>query len=195
MSLNDNNSSLNQEPMLPANYQKKLLGDGDCPLTDTFTPEQVDRRISFYKELNEKREHIPKASDIVEKKYALYGHDDTTTVRVYMRETASRIAAELFWSDFTVKVENVNKKTAAGTDKDHGYVVVTVKATMPEIRALLEYLRPGSSYYSYEGEQSKYVAGDTSKSEFIITKTDDLKQPKRFWRRSQSFIAKVKELA
>lgn len=179
---------------LKADYQKKLHGTKEAPLTKTFTSEQVKRRVAFYKELNERRDKIRETSGLVEKKYALYGMEDTTTVKVYMRETASRIAAELFRSDFSISVENVNRVVSGEVDKDHGHVVLTVKATIPEIEALLDYLKPGSSYYTYEGEESRYVAGETSKSEFIITKVGDVQQPKEFWRRSQSFVERVEEL-
>lgn len=185
----------NQSAIPPSDYEKKFLGDCDCPLTVTYTPEQVKKKISFYQELNEKRDSLPKGLELIYKKFALYGWEDTTTVRVYMRETISKIAAELFASDFTISVSNVNKKTPDNkVDKDHGYVIISVKATEQEINALMEYLKPGSSYYVYDGEKAKYIEGNTAKSEFIIVKVAEPKQPKKFWRRSQSFVARIEEL-
>ncbi|MBI5061080.1 MAG: hypothetical protein HZB67_02100 [Candidatus Aenigmarchaeota archaeon] len=179
----------------PQNYEKKIFGRCDCPLTETYTPEQVRRKIAFYQELNEKRNSLEEAAPI-EKKFALYGWDDTTTVRVYMREAISKIAAELLMSNYTLSVENINRKTSDGkVDKDHGYVTVSIKAAPDEISALLEYIKPGSSYYVYDGEESKYIEGNTAESEFIIVKIDDPKQPKNFWRRNQSFVARTDKLA
>ena len=45
----------------------------------------------------------------------------------------------------------------------------------------------------YDGEEGKYLAGDTERSEFIIAKVDDPVQPAAFWR-SQSYIAAVEEI-
>ena len=128
------------------------------------------------------------------KKLVLYGYEDTTTVRVYMRETISKIAAELFVSDYSLAVQNVNSRAADGYDKDHGYVVVSIEATLPEIDALLGYIRAGVSYYVYDGEKDKYVVGDTEGSEFIIVQKDSAEQPEKYWRRSQSFVAAVREI-
>ncbi|MBI4439746.1 hypothetical protein HY638_02130 [Candidatus Woesearchaeota archaeon] len=180
----------------PVGYQKKLVYEyQSCPLSETFSHEQIERRIAFYEELNKKREGIPKEKRLVERVFALYGWEDTTTVRVYMRETVSRMASQLFSSEFSISVDNVNRKGPDGqTDKDIGHVVVSVRATNPEIEALLDYIKPGSSYYVYDGEKSKYVKGNTSASEFIVTKTDDSQQPRKFWRRNQSFISRIEEL-
>ena len=177
----------------PPGYVKKIVNPGhDFPLSATFYPEQIEKRISFYRELNLQRERIVRRDTFIETRFALYGWDDTTTVRVYMRETVSKITAELFFSDYTLEVSNVLWKGADGrVDKDHGYVVITVRATEPEIDALAAYIHPGASYYVYDGEEAKYVAGDTASSEFIIVKPDEAVQPSRFWRRSQSFIARV----
>jgi hypothetical protein len=177
-------------------YHKKVVNSGPgCPLSETFTSTQIAKRISFYPELNEKRKHIIRNSELVEKRFALYGWEDTTTVRVYMRETVSRIAAELFYSDYLLSVANVYSKSRDGTvDRNHGHVVVTLRATQPEIDTLMEYLREGASYFVYDGERSKYVAGNTEASEFIIVKPDETVQPKTFWRRSQSYIMRVEEL-
>ncbi len=184
------------EPKLapPATYKKKLMGE-DCPLSETFSEEQIRRRVAFYRELNEQRDTFPRTAGEVEREFALYGWDHTTTVRVYMRETVTRIAAELFYSDYDLVVENVNfRKKNGERDKDHGCVLFHVRAQESEIRALCEYIRPGSSYYVYDGEEKKYLPGNTALSEFIITKPEDPLQPKRFWRRSQSFISEVVEL-
>lgn len=184
---------LKVEARPPAGYEKKrLVPGGDFPLVKFFTPEQVRRKIAFYEELNEKREGIQKSGKVIEISLALHGWEDTTTVRVYMRETVMKIAAELFWSDYNISVQNVNKHKDDGRlDKDHGYVLLRVKATEPEIIALFEYIRPGASYYVYDGEESKYVPGKTEESEFIITKIDDPHQPPGYWRRSQSFISRI----
>jgi len=40
-------------------------------------------------------------------------------------------------------------KEDGSIDKDHGYVLLRVKATEPEIVVLLEYIRPGASYSMY----------------------------------------------
>ena len=177
----------------PGSYKKKLMGE-DCPLSETFSKEQIRRRIAFYRELNELRDSLPRSTKDVEREYALYGWNHTTTVRVYMRETVARIAAELFYSDYDLVVENVNfRKKNGEKDKEHGCVLVQVRARESEIRALCEYIRPGSSYYVYDGEEKKYCPGNTALSEFIITKPEDPVQPKRFWRRSQSFVSDVVE--
>jgi hypothetical protein len=184
------------EPRLapPASYKKKLRGE-DCPLSETFSEEQIRRRVSFYSELNERRDKIPRKAQVVEREFVLYGWNHTTTVRVYMRETVSRIAAELFFSDYDLVVENMNfRKKNGERDKDHGCVLFHIRARESEIRALCEYIRPGSSYYVYDGEEKKYLPGNTALSEFIITKPEDPCQPKRFWRRSQSFVSDVVEL-
>ncbi|HLC64729.1 MAG TPA: hypothetical protein VJI46_01240 [Candidatus Nanoarchaeia archaeon] len=180
----------------PVGYQKKLVHENEsCPLSETFSRGQIERRIAFYEELNRKREGIPREKRLVERVFALYGWEDTTTVRVYMRETVSRIALQLFFSDFSIFVDNVNRKIPDGsTDKDYGHVVVRVRATNREIEEILDYIKPGSSYYVYDGEKSKYVKGNTSASEFIVTKTDGPQQPRKFWRRNQSFISRIEEL-
>ena len=177
-------------------YMKKIVYmGGDCPLSDTFTDEQIKRRVAFYQELNEKRKQLPHSNNYTERRFAVFGINDTTTVRVYMRETIENIAAQLFFSDFTISAHNVHRKKENGEiDKDLGHVVFTVRATEQEIEALLEYIRPKASYFVYDGERSKYVAGDTKRSEFVITKPDDRQKPNRFWRRSQSFIQRVEEL-
>jgi hypothetical protein len=182
---------------LPPNYRKKIVNSGSGrALTETYSSEQVRRRISFYKELNGKRDRLERCNESVTKRFALFGWDDTTTVRVYMRETVSRIAAELFYSDYTLTVENLYAEHADGTaDRDHGRVVVTLCATKPEYHALMKYLVPGSSYYVYDGEKSKYVPGNTASSEFIIVKPGEKPQPEHYWRRSQSFIQHVQEMS
>jgi hypothetical protein len=184
---------LKVEAKPPAGYEKKkIIPGGDFPLEKFFTPEQVRRKIAFYEELNRRRDEIPKTGRVVELELALHGWEDTTTVRVYMRETVMKIASELFWSDYNISVQNVNKQRDDGRfDKDHGYVLLRVKATEPDIIALFEYIRPGASYYVYDGEESKYVPGKTEESEFIITKIDDPHQPSSYWRRSQSFISRI----
>jgi len=148
--------------------------------------------------LNQKRDQISKNSidnsKIISRKFALFGYQDTTTVRVYMREIVSKIVAELFFSNYSIVVENVNPVVGGKIDKDHGYVVFSVKATRLEIEMLLDYIKPGASFYVYDGHESKYSSGDTSNSEFIITKINDTHQPKKFWRRSRAFIARIKEL-
>jgi hypothetical protein len=215
----------------PADYIKKIVNpDGSCPLTETFTPEQVEKRIAFYAELNQKRRRLeriasggaerdradrqtggdldgfasipaegqdcpgPKegrevpADDIfrpVHRHFLLLGWEDTTTVRGYMRETVSKIIENLFFSRYELKVENVK------TDKDHGHVEVQCRASALELKALAEYIRPGASYFVYDGEESKYVPGDTGASEFIIARPDAPLQPEKFWRRSRSFIAGI----
>jgi hypothetical protein len=175
----------------PERYEKKVLNPGGCrPLAETYTREQVDRRIAFYRELNGKRETIPRGGRPVEKRLALYGWEDTTTVRVYMRETVSKIAQELFWTPEAVSASNVY----TAKDTDHGYVLVCVRATEAEILSLAEYVRPGAGYFVYDGEEGKYVEGNTSASEFIIVKPDDPIQPVGFWRRSWSFIAAMEEV-
>ncbi len=187
---------LRENTSLPKGYRKKIINHGcDWPLSETFTRKQIEKRIAFYQELNKKRKSLSKDSQLIEKKFALFGWNNSTTVRVYMRETVSKIAAELFSSDYVLSVCNVNTKKNNGTiDKNRGYVVVTVKATKPEIKALLDYINPGKTYYVYDGEEEKYVPGNTEKSEFIITKPEDPRQPERYWRRSQSFIFNVREL-
>jgi len=178
----------------PMTYKKKLFGE-DCSLAETFSEEQIRRRISFYRELNHRRERISRNAPEVEKAFVLCGWDHTTTVRVYMRETVSRIAAELFFSDYDLVIENVNfRKKNGERDKNHGCVAVRVHARESEVSSLREYLHPGASYYVYDGEEKKYRPGDTEKSEFIITKPEDPLQPKRYWRRSQSFISDVVEI-
>jgi hypothetical protein len=180
----------------PDDYMKKTINEqGDCPLSETFTKEQVGSRIAFYRELNKKREKLPRYGVFTRRRFALYGWNNTTTVRVYMRETVENIAAQLFFSDFDISTENVYlKKENGSVDKDRGYVVFNVRATEQEIKALLEYIRPGASYLVYDGERSKYIAGDTKQSEFVITKPEGRQHPERFWRRSQSFIGRVEEL-
>lgn len=175
----------------PPGYRKKLVKPGEgCPLADTFTREQVEKRVAFHRELNARREHLPDRGMPVRGLFNLYGWEDTTTVRVYMRETVSRIAAQLFRSRYQVSVRNVNRLDRDGDiDKDHGYVQVFVEAFGEEIEALLEYMTPGATYYVYDGEKHKYVPGNTGASEFIITRPDDPLQPGCFWRRSQSFIS------
>ena len=92
---------------LSSDYQKKIVNRGPgCPLLDTYTAVQIAKRI-FCLELNEKREQLIRSGELATKRLALYGCDSTTTVRVYMRETVSRIAAELFYSDYSFSVENV----------------------------------------------------------------------------------------
>jgi hypothetical protein len=176
----------------PVGYIKKIINPGgDCALVETYARDQVDRKIAFYGELNRKRDGMPRVGTPVEKRFALYGWEDTTTVRVYMRETVLKIVQELLWSNCAVSVENVHE----GKDKDHGYVLVSVRATAVEILSLVEYIRPGAGFFVYDGEEAKYAAGDTAASEFIITKADEPVQPARFWRRSQSFIAAMEEVA
>ena len=196
---------------LPQGYQKKIVNSGPGrPLTETFTAEQVAKRISFFHELNKKREALKRSGSFETRRYALYGFDNTTTVRVYMRETVSRIAAELFFSDYALTVENVYARCRGGSrarvthgramrnpgvrDPNYGHVQVTVSATRAEIEALMEYLKEGSSYYVYDGQRVRYVAGNTAASEFIIVKPDEILQPVSFWRRSQSYIYRVEEL-
>ena len=188
---------LKKEKKIPGeDYLKKIVNPGsDCPLTETFTRQQVKKRIAFYKELNRMREGLPRERELAAQKFALYGWKDTTTVRVYMRETVSKIASELFYSNFSISIKNVNFKSKNGkVDKDLGYVIVSVRATVPELKALFEYIKPGASFFVYDGEQSKYVLGNTAASEFIITKEGDPLQPEKYWRRSQSFIASIEEL-
>lgn len=177
----------------PAGYEKKrIIPGGDCHLEKFFTSEQVRRKITFYEELNRRRVRIPETGKVIELELALHGWEETTTVRVYMRETVMKIAAELFRSNYTLSVQNVNRqKEDGGIDKEHGYVLLRVKAMEPEIVALFEYIKPGASYYVYDGEECKYVPGKTEESEFIITKIDDPEQPSSYWRRSQSFISRV----
>jgi hypothetical protein len=174
----------------PKGYVKKIVHPGQgCPLAETFSDVQVQKRISFYEELNRKRDRLKRDGKRRCKRFVLYGRDDTTTVRVYMRETVQRIAAELFYSDYVLEVTNVYRTGREGKeDRGHGYVVVTVEATEGEIEALEEYIHPGASYFVYDGEESKYTKGDTAASEFIIVKPDEPVQPARFWRRNQSFI-------
>lgn len=188
-----NNRSFLTPPEL---YVKKTINEqGDCPLSETFTKKQVGSRVAFYRELNEKREKLPRHGTFTQRQFAVYGWKDTTTVRVYMRETVESIAAQLFFSNYDISADNVYLKKENGEiDKDHGHVVFTVRATEQEIEALLEYLCPGASYLVYDGERSKYIAGDTKRSEFVITKPEDKQHPKRFWRRSQSFIGQMEEL-
>ena len=177
----------------PKGYVKKVIHPGQgCALTETFTDVQVQKRISFYEELNRKRDGLRRDGKRRRKRFVLYGRDDTTTVRVYMRETVQRIAAELFFPDYQLEVTNVYRTGRKGKeDRDHGYVVVTVEATEGEIEALEEYIHPGASYFVYDGEESRYRKGDTAASEFIIVKPDEPLQPARFWRRNQSFIERM----
>jgi hypothetical protein len=179
----------------PEDYVKKIVHPGQGrPLTETFSAEQVQKRVSFYEELNRKREEIRRDAETVQRRFALYGRDDTTTVRVYMRETVQKIAAELLFSDYRLEVSNIYRTDNDGReDKDHGYVAVAIRATEGEIEALEEYIHAGTSYFVYDGEESKYRKGDTAASEFIIVKPDEPVQPLRFWRRSQSFIALMEE--
>jgi hypothetical protein len=181
---------------LPRGYRKKIVNPGPGrPLTDTFTADQVEKRISFFRELNEKRERLERSGDFETRRFALYGFEDTTTVRVYMRETVLRIAAELFFSNYSLSVENVYVRHGDGShNRDYGHVQVTVCATRAEIDALLEYLEEGSSYYVYDGERARYVAGNTEASQFIIVKPDETMQPVSFWRRSQSYLYRVEEI-
>ena len=195
MSQTKTNGKTAQVAIPPPDYIKKIVNTGDsCPLSETYTREQINRRIAFYEELNRVRDQLPREKNSAQKKFALYGWRNISTIRVYMREKVSRMAKELFFSDYSISVKNVYITMSAGnTDKDRGYVVVVLKATIAEIEALMNYIKPGSSYFVYDGEFSKYVPGKTEDSEFIITKVKDQKQPKKFWRRSQSFIAGIKE--
>ena len=179
----------------PPDYKKKIVNPAcDQPLEETFTPEQVRRRIAFYGELNALRLRLPAGSPFVSLRCALHGWEKTTTVRVYMRETIVKIASQLFSSDYSLSVDNVYEVDGGGSpDKDHGHVVLSVRARASEIDALLCYVKPGASYYVYDGERSKYVPGDTAASEFIVTKPEDSLHPDRFWRRSQSFISWMEE--
>jgi hypothetical protein len=181
----------------PAGYTKKIVNpESDCPLAVTFTEEQIEKRVAFYRELNDLRKMLPKHDFPVEKMLSLHGWKRTTTVRVYMRETISRIAVQLFHSDYSLLVENVNDLDGEGRiDKDHGYVVLSVRATISEMNALFRYIRPGACYCVYDGEKTKYIPGDTAASEFIITRAQDPLQPERFWRRSQSFISRIEEIS
>ena len=190
--MNDNRETV--EP--PHDYRKKLVNeDGDCPLEKTFSKGQIKRRVAFYEELNSKRAKLSRSNRTVERKFAVYGWKDTTTVRVYMRETIENIAEQLFFSDFRIITRNIHPENQNGeVDKDRGHVVFTVKATEKEIEALLEYIKPGASYFVYDPERSKYLAGDTGRSLFVITKPGDRLQPESFWRRSSSFIYRVEEL-
>jgi hypothetical protein len=174
----------------PPGYRKKILNaGGDCPLSVTFSAEQIKRRIAFYGELNRRRRDLPRELRRVRRTVALLGWDDTTTVRVYMRETLSRIAAELFRPGFTLRVQNINYMDASGAvDRDHGHVVATIEAAEAEMRALFEYIRPGASFHVYDGEEARYIPGHTELSEFIITRPEDSLQPARYWRCSQSYI-------
>ena len=177
-------------------YRKKIINlDCDCPLFYTFTSEQIRKKISFYKELNNIRDKLPQETEQIEKQFAIYGWKDTTTIRVYMRETIEKIANELFVSDYAISVKNIHPEKSNGEiDRDHGHVYFTIRATVLEIEALLKYIKPGASYFVYDGEQSKYVAGDTRASEFIITKPSEQNQPEQYYRRSQSFISRIEEL-
>ena len=181
---------------LPDDYRKKVVNDGgDCPLENTFSAEQITRRVAFYEELNKKRERLSRHGRMTEQKFVVFGWEDTTTVRVDLRETIENIAKQLFFSDFRITVRNIHKKLPNGeTDKDHGHVVFTVKAKEQEIEALIEYIKPGSSYFVYDGEHSKYTAGDTKRSVFVITKPGHPLQPERFWRRSRSFVYRLEEI-
>ncbi|MFC1769184.1 hypothetical protein ACFLZX_05460 [Nanoarchaeota archaeon] len=180
----------------PINYQKKLVNPGmDCPLSETFSEDQMEKRIAFYRDLNEMRETLEREDKLIQRKFILYGWQDTSTVKVFLRETISRICEELFYSNYELSLDNINAKNEDGSkDKDHGHVILTVKATNPEIKALLGYIKPGSSFYVYNGEESKYVKGDTDATELIITRAEDKLQPQKFWRRSQSYIYRVERL-
>jgi hypothetical protein len=209
-SIEEQARAVSERAVPPPDYRKKIQRDGDdAPLSDTFTDEQLRRRIAFSEELRAERErlrsrldggHDDSSSEVsprapVHRRFALLGHRETTTVRVYMRETVMRLAAELFPYRYALEVRNVRPRHADGSeDKDHGYVLVDVTATEEEIGALLANLRPGSMYHVYDGERSKYVKGDTEASEFIITRPEDRQQPQHYWRRSTSFIAAVAEL-
>jgi hypothetical protein len=213
--------TVSERAVPPPDYRKKIQRDGDdAPLSDTFTDEQLRRRVAFYEELRAQRERLRRRLDgrhgdsssehsapakgtvspaatpaSLHRRLALLGHRETTTVRVYMRETVMRLAAELFPYRYALEVRNVRPRSADGSeDKDHGYVLVDVTATEEEIDALLAYLRPGSMYHVYDGERRKYVKGDTEASEFVITRPEDRQQPQHYWRRSTSFIAAVAEL-
>ncbi len=208
----------------PRSYKKKIINPGgDCPLSAAFSLEQVEKKIAFYEKLNRQREEItgqgnqrmsgpaayrssagfgsgrgyssgspepvPNGFRTLKKQLLLLGWEDTTTVRVYMRETVMKIIENLFFSDYELDVRNVK------TDKDHGRVEIICTAADREFDALGKYIYPGASYYVYDGEESKYVPGDTAASEFIITRPVDPLQPENFWRRSQSFIAGIVERA
>jgi hypothetical protein len=179
----------------PEDYVKKVLHPSQgCQLTETFSELQVQKRISFYEELNRRREEIRRDGAPMRRRLSLYGWDDTTTVRVYMRETVQKIAAELFFSDYHLEVSNVYRTDRKGReDRDHGYVEVAIRATAGEIDALRVYIHAGASYFVYDGEESKYRRGDTAASEFIIVKPEESVQPPHFWRRSRSFISLMKE--
>ena len=173
----------------PPEYKKKIINPGgDYPLSRWFSPEQIARRITFYEDLNRKRDGLCRKGPWVRRRVRLYGWDDTTTVRVYMRETVGRICRELFFSDYGLEVTNVYPDRA---DRDHGHVEFTVHATAGEVDMLLSYLAPGASYFVYDGEEARYVPGDTASSDFIIAGADDPVRPLRYWRRSQSFIGRV----
>jgi hypothetical protein len=159
----------------PPGYRKKVINQGEgCPLTDTFTTKQVETRVAFYRELNIRRQNLSKGGETDRRVYNLYGWEDTTTVRVYMRETVSRIAAQLLTSAYQIEVHNINHVDRnEDVDKDHGYVQVYVRALRQEIDALGDYIYPGASYYVYDGEKRAYVPGNTRASAFIITKPND----------------------
>ena len=100
-----------QDIQLPSGYRKKIINThGDCSLSETFSSEQIKRRTAFYKEINAKRDKIPVIPGLINKKYSLYGWDETTTIRVYMRETVTKIVSELFSSNYSLSVTNVNYK-------------------------------------------------------------------------------------
>jgi hypothetical protein len=184
----------------PPGYRKKIVNPGESlPLSETYTGRQIETRVAFYRELNDERAAAASASPEqrvpVHKRFALYGWEDTTTVRVYMRETVSRIAAQLFTCDYSLSVQNIKRRTHNGkVDKDHGYVVVDVSAAAVDVENLLARIGTGSSYLVYDGEEEKYVPGDTGASEFIITRPGDALHPPRFWRRSHSFVSWCSEL-
>jgi hypothetical protein len=180
----------------PEGYKKKIIRRGESfPLIETFSSEQIARRVSFYHELNRRRAQLGAEGTPVVRRCALHGWENTTTVRVYLRETVIRIATELFNSDYEIEAKNVNWKLKnGGIDRDHGHVEVAVRAAASELAAFDEYIRPGASFYVYDGEEVLYVPGDTSASEFIIVKPDEPVQPQRYWRRSQSFISWIEEL-
>jgi hypothetical protein len=73
-------------------YRKKLIDPGGSfPLQRTYTGEQLRRRLSFYEELQRRREELPRDTPRQCRCFDLLGWQDTTTVRVYLRETVARI--------------------------------------------------------------------------------------------------------
>lgn len=73
-------------------------------------------------------------------------------------------------------------------------MVCTVETTGPDLEVLFSYIRSDASFYVYNSRESRYIAGNNAESVLIINRPGDLKQPEKYWKRSQSFISRIAEI-